>query len=36
MPVLIRWHGPNVAVVLSQLTAIGADESAVEAIGDWH
>jgi len=36
MLVLIRWHGRNVAVPLSQLTAIDADESTLEAIGDWH
>lgn len=36
MLVLIRWHGRNVAVPLSQLSAIDADESTVEAIGDWH
>ncbi len=36
MLVLIRWHNRNVAVPLSQLTAIDADESTVEAIGDWH
>lgn len=36
MLVLIRWHGRNVAVPLSQLTATDADESTVEAIGDWH
>ncbi len=36
MLVLIRWHGRNVAVPLSQLLAINADESTVEAIGDWH
>ena len=36
MLVLIRWHGRNVAVPLSQLTAIDADESTVEAIADWH
>ena len=36
MLVLIRWHGRNVAVPLSQLVAIDADESTVEAIGDWH
>ena len=36
MLVLIRWHGRNVAVPLSQLTAIDADESTVEAITDWH
>lgn len=36
MLVLIRWHNRNVAVPLSQLTAIEADESTVEAIGDWH
>ena len=36
MLVLIRWHGLNVAVPLSRLTATDADESTVEAIGDWH
>jgi hypothetical protein len=36
MLVLIRWHGRNVAVPLSQLSAIDADESTIEAIGDWH
>jgi hypothetical protein len=36
MLVLIRWHGRNVAVPLSQLTATDADESTVEAISDWH
>jgi len=36
MLALIRWHGRNVAVPLSQLTATDADESTVEAIGDWH
>ena len=31
-PVLrLSWNVP-----LSQLTAIGADKSTVEAIGDWH
>jgi hypothetical protein len=33
--VLIRWQGRNMAVPLSQLTAIDADESTAEAIGDW-
>jgi Calcium binding len=36
MLVLIRWQGRNPAVPLSQLAAIDADESTVEAIGDWH
>jgi hypothetical protein len=36
MLVLIRWHGRNVAVPLSQLAAIDADQSTIEAIGDWH
>ena len=36
MLVLIRWHGRNVAVPLSQLSAIDADESTIQAIGDWH
>jgi Calcium binding len=36
MLVLIRWQGRNMAAPLSQLTAIDADESTAEAIGDWH
>ena len=36
MLVLIRWPNRNVAVPLAQLAAIDADESTVEAIGDWH
>ena len=36
MLVLIRWHDRNVAVPLSQLTAIDADETTAEAITDWH
>jgi hypothetical protein len=32
----IRWQGRKMAVPLSQLKAIGADESTQEAIGDWH
>jgi hypothetical protein len=36
MLVLIRWQGRNLAVPLSQLSAVGADEATVEAIGDWH
>ena len=36
MLVLIRWHGRNVAVPISQLVTIDADESTLEAIGDWH
>jgi hypothetical protein len=34
--VLIRWHSRIVAVPLSQLTAINADESTTEAIADWR
>jgi hypothetical protein len=36
MRVLIRWHDRNVAVPLSQLTAIDADETTAGAITDWH
>jgi len=36
MLVLIRWQGRNLAVPLSQLAPIDADESTAEAIGDWH
>ena len=34
--VLIRWHNRNVTAPLSQLVAIDADESTIEAIDDWH
>ena len=36
MLVLIRWKGRQMAVPLSQLNPIDADESTDEAIGDWH
>jgi Calcium binding len=36
MLALIRWQGRNVAVPLSQLVPLGAEESTIEAIGDWH
>jgi hypothetical protein len=36
MLVQIRWQGRKMAIPLSQLEAIGADESTQEAIGDWH
>jgi hypothetical protein len=36
MLVQIRWQGRKMAVSLSQLAAIDADESTQEAIGDWH
>jgi hypothetical protein len=36
MLVQIRWQGRKMAVPLSQLAAIDADESTQEAIGDWH
>ena len=36
MLVLIRWQGRNMAVPLSQLTALNPDESTNEAIADWH
>ncbi len=36
MLMLIRWQGRNMAVPLSQLTAIDADKSTIEAVGDWH
>jgi len=32
----IRWQGRKMAVPLSQLEAIGVDESTQEAVGDWH
>jgi len=36
MLVLIRWHGRTMAVPLSQVVAIDADDATAEAIGDWH
>ena len=36
MLVQIGWQGRKLAVPLSQLEAIDADESTQEAIGDWH
>ncbi len=36
MLVLVRWQGRNVAIPLSQLTAVDPDESTAEAVGDWH
>ena len=36
MLVQIRWSGRKVAVALSQLTPVEADESTAEAIGDWY
>jgi len=36
MLVQIRWQARRMAVPLSQLEVIGADESTQEAIGDWH
>ena len=35
MLVQIRWRGRKMAVPLSQLAAIDADESTKETIGDW-
>lgn len=36
MPVMTRWNNRNIAVPLSQLKAIGVDESTNQAIADWH
>lgn len=36
MLMVIRWHSRNVAVPLTQLAAMDADESTTEAIADWH
>jgi Calcium binding len=33
---LIRWQGRKVAVPLSQLVPLDAEESTIEAAGDWH
>jgi hypothetical protein len=34
--VLIRWQRRKMALPLLQLTALDADQSTAEAIGDWH
>ena len=36
MFVLVRWQGRNIAVPLSQLTAIDVDPATAEAIDDWR
>jgi hypothetical protein len=36
MLVLIRWKGRNLAVPLSQLTAVDPDKGTAEALKDWH
>lgn len=36
MLVVVRWERRNIAVPLSQLTAIESDEPTAEAIADWH
>jgi len=36
MLVLIRWESRNLAIPLSQLTPLDAEESTAEAIADWH
>ena len=36
MLVLIRWQARKLAVPLSQLAAVVADQSTADAIGDWH
>ena len=36
MLVRVRWHGRSVAVPLSQLKPLGADQMTSQAVGDWH
>jgi Calcium binding len=36
MLVRVRWHGRSVAVPLSQLKPLGADQTTSQAVGDWH
>lgn len=36
MLVVIRRDRRNIAIPLSQLTPIHADEATTEAVGDWH
>ena len=36
MLVMVRWQRRKLAVPLAQLTAVDADDSCAEAIGDWH
>lgn len=34
--VTIRWEKGELAVPLSQLQPVGADEQTAQAVGDWH
>ncbi|HEX4987524.1 MAG TPA: calcium-binding protein [Candidatus Binatia bacterium] len=36
MLVRVRWHGRSVAVPLSQLKPLRADQMTSQAVGDWH
>ena len=36
MLVDISWNGKTLAVPLSQLKPLDADDDSIEAIGDWH
>lgn len=36
MFVVVRWQRRTMAVPLSQLSPLSADQSTVTAIGDWH
>lgn len=36
MLVMTRWKNRNIAVPLSQLKALGVDQSTIQAIDDWH
>ena len=36
MLVIIRWHSRTMAVPLSQLIAMDADDATAGAISDWH
>jgi len=36
MLVLVRWQNDNLAVPLSQLTAVDPEAATMEAINDWH
>ena len=36
MHVDISWKGKGLAVPLSQIKPLDADEDSIEAIGDWH
>jgi hypothetical protein len=36
MFVAVKWHGRELAVPLTQITVVEADEATLESVEDWH